>query len=104
MTSTDNAVEGSDATKKTQHRWLSQSYCPPPNDWHGAAHLIGIDPDYRLHVSERLLGQNDGPMSDALKGLDGVTIHLPARLKDRPDRNRLALAVRAVHRFTVWRS
>jgi putative restriction endonuclease len=21
------------------------------------AHLIGIDPDYRLHVSERLLGQ-----------------------------------------------
>jgi hypothetical protein len=56
MTSTDNAVEGSDATKKTQHRWLSQSYCPPPNDWHGAAHLIGIDPDYRLHVSERLLG------------------------------------------------
>src|SRR5712671_1270608 len=26
------------------------------------AHLIGIDPDYRLHVSERLLGQKDGPM------------------------------------------
>jgi putative restriction endonuclease len=24
------------------------------------AHLIGIDPDYRLHVSERLVGQNDG--------------------------------------------
>ena len=27
------------------------------------AHLIGIDPDYRLHVSERLLGQNDGQCS-----------------------------------------
>jgi hypothetical protein len=26
------------------------------------AHLIGIDPDYRLHVSERLLSRNDGPM------------------------------------------
>src|SRR5271167_1436330 len=32
------------------------------------AHLIGIDADYRLHVSERLLGQNDGPMLEALKG------------------------------------
>jgi putative restriction endonuclease len=54
------------------------------------AHLIGIDPDYGLHVSGRLLAQNDGPMLDALKRLDGGTIHLPARLKDRPDRNRLA--------------
>jgi putative restriction endonuclease len=55
------------------------------------AHLIGIDPDYRLHVSERLLGQTDGPMLDALKGLNGLTIHLPARVKDHPDRDRLAL-------------
>jgi hypothetical protein len=55
------------------------------------AEMIGIDPDYRRHVSERLLGQNDGPMLDALKGLNGVTIHLPARVKDRPDRDRLAL-------------
>jgi putative restriction endonuclease len=30
------------------------------------AHLIGIDPDYRLHVSERLLVQKDGPMLEAL--------------------------------------
>jgi putative restriction endonuclease len=55
------------------------------------AHLIGIDPDYRLHVSERLLGQNDGPMLEALKRLNGGTIHLPARVKDQPDRDRLAL-------------
>ena len=41
------------------------------------AHLIGIDPDYRLHVSERLLGRNDGPMLEALKRLNGGTIHLP---------------------------
>jgi putative restriction endonuclease len=31
------------------------------------AHLIGIDPDYRLHVSERLLRQNDGPYARSLK-------------------------------------
>jgi putative restriction endonuclease len=55
------------------------------------AHLIGIDPDYRLHVSDRLLGQNDGPMLEALKRLRGETIHLPSRLRDRPDRDRLAL-------------
>src|SRR5262245_21700121 len=55
------------------------------------AHLIGIDPDYRLHVSERLLSQNDGPMLEALKRLNGETIHLPKRPKDRPDRDRLAL-------------
>ncbi|MBX3582853.1 MAG: HNH endonuclease [Rhizobiaceae bacterium] len=55
------------------------------------AHLIGIDPDYRLHVSERLLSQNDGPMLEALKRLNGGTIHLPIRDRDRPDRDRLAL-------------
>jgi putative restriction endonuclease len=54
------------------------------------AHLIGIDPDYRLHVSERLLGHNDGPMLEALKRLDGGTIHLPNRTKDLPDRKRPA--------------
>ncbi|MDO8280839.1 MAG: hypothetical protein Q7T63_22330, partial [Burkholderiaceae bacterium] len=31
------------------------------------AHLIGIDPDYRLHVADRLLVQNDGPMLETLK-------------------------------------
>ena len=54
-------------------------------------HLIGIDPNYCLHVSDRLLGQHDGPMLEALKRLNGGTIHLPSRIKDRPDRDRLAL-------------
>jgi putative restriction endonuclease len=55
------------------------------------AHLIGIDPDYRLHVSERLLIQHDGPMLEALKRLNGEMIHVPTRVKDYPDRDRLAL-------------
>jgi putative restriction endonuclease len=54
------------------------------------AHLIGIDPDYRLHVSERLLLQHDGPMLEALKQLNGGTLLPPVRAKDSPDRNRLA--------------
>ena len=53
------------------------------------AHLIGIDPDYRLHVSDRLLDQDDGPMLQALKLLEGSTLHLPFRAKDNPDRGRL---------------
>ncbi|MCY4305795.1 MAG: HNH endonuclease [Aestuariivita sp.] len=55
------------------------------------AHLIGITPDYRLHVSDRLLNQNDGPMLEALKQLNGESLHLPQRVKDRPDRDRLAM-------------
>ena len=55
------------------------------------AHLIGIDPDYRLHVSERLLIHHDGPMLEALKQLHGGRLHLPTRDQDRPDRERLAL-------------
>jgi putative restriction endonuclease len=55
------------------------------------AHLIGIDPDFRMHVSDRLLGQNDGPMLEALKQLNGRNIRLPGRTKDHPDRDRLAM-------------
>ena len=55
------------------------------------AHLIGIDPDYRLHVAPRLMIQKDGAILEALKRLDGGTIHLPQRMKDYPDRDRIAL-------------
>lgn len=62
------------------------------------AHLIGIDPDYRVHVAERLRAQNDGPMLEALKQLHLTTLHLPTRPRDMPDRNRLA------ERFEAFRS
>lgn len=61
------------------------------------AHLLGIDPDYRVHISRRLLHQNDGPMLEAIKGVHGSRIHLPVRERDRPDRDRLAM------RFDVFR-
>ena len=53
--------------------------------------MAGIDPNYRLHVSERLLAQTDGPMLEAIKGLDGGLLKLPRRAQDNPDRDRLAL-------------
>ena len=55
------------------------------------AHFIGIDPDYRVHVSDRLLEQRDGPMLEALKRLQGGSVHLPHRSMDHPDRDRLAV-------------
>jgi putative restriction endonuclease len=56
------------------------------------AHLIGIDPDYGIHVSDRLLEIRDGPFLElGLKGIAGTLIDRPRRLEDRPDRNRLAL-------------
>ena len=55
------------------------------------AHLIGIDPDYRIHVSDRLLEIHDGPFLElGLKGIAGTLIKLPRRSDDRPDRDRLA--------------
>ncbi len=54
------------------------------------AHLIGIDPDFRIHVSERLLSKKDGPLLEGLKLLQDQSIHLPQRAKDQPDRDRLA--------------
>jgi putative restriction endonuclease len=60
--------------------------------------LIGIDPDYRLHVSRQLLEQNDGPMLEGLKKLQGVSLHLARRARDCPDRDRLSLRF---ERFTA---
>ena len=52
--------------------------------------LLGIDPDYRLHVSDQVLDQDDGPMLEALEQLNGQPLHLLHRAKDRPDRDWLA--------------
>ena len=54
------------------------------------AHLIGIDADYRLHVSDRLRDKEDGPLLEALKGIEGRKIQLPGRRADHPDQDRLA--------------
>jgi putative restriction endonuclease len=55
------------------------------------AHLIGVDPDYRIHVSDRLLEIHDGPFLElGLKAIVGQVIQLPRRNEDRPDRDRLA--------------
>jgi putative restriction endonuclease len=53
--------------------------------------LMGIDPDYRVHISRRLLEEDDGPMLDVLKGFHQAPIVLPHSPAKRPDRDRLAV-------------
>jgi putative restriction endonuclease len=54
-------------------------------------HLIGIDPDGRVHVSERLLRLHDGPLLEqSLKAAAGALIRLPRGERYHPDRDRLA--------------
>lgn len=85
-------------------KWLGQPTVVnglPLSKIHHAAfdtHLIGIDPDYRIHVSDQLLALDDGPMLESLKQLNGGQIRLPRREIDRPDRDRLA------RRFELFRA
>jgi putative restriction endonuclease len=51
--------------------------------------LVGVSPDYVVHVSRRLREDEDGPMLDLLKGFHKASLNLPKRVPDRPDRERL---------------
>jgi putative restriction endonuclease len=63
------------------------------------ANLIGIDPNFRIHVSDTLLAINDGPMFEqGVKLKNGEKIDLPRRSQDWPDRDRLAA------RFELFRA
>ena len=52
--------------------------------------LVGISPDYEVHLAPRLIDEDDGPMLDVLKDAEGRTIELPRKALLRPDRERLA--------------
>lgn len=53
--------------------------------------LIGIDPDFRVHVSRSVLEYRDGPMLEQLKTLNGASLQLPRQRECWPDRDRLAV-------------
>jgi putative restriction endonuclease len=52
--------------------------------------LVGVSPDYEVHVAKRLLEDDDGPMLELLKGFHAKSITVPSRPAWRPDRMRLA--------------
>jgi putative restriction endonuclease len=53
--------------------------------------LVGVSPDYVVHVSRRLREDEDGPMLDLLKGFHEAPLTVPKRSADRPDPERLDL-------------
>lgn len=53
-------------------------------------HVLGIDPRGVVHIADRLLKQHDGPMlREGLQSFHARAIEPPARLRDRPDPQRL---------------
>jgi len=53
--------------------------------------ILGISPDYTVHLRRDLLDEIDGPMlKHGFQELDLTNITLPKRKKDFPDRDRLA--------------
>jgi putative restriction endonuclease len=52
--------------------------------------LVGVSPDYRVHISEHLLEDEDGPMLEVLKVADGSEIVVPRKKEWRPDPQLLA--------------
>lgn len=52
--------------------------------------IIGISPDFRVHVREDVLREIDGPMLRyGLQEIEGRNLIVPVRKSDRPDRERL---------------
>ena len=52
--------------------------------------FFAIRPDYVIEVKPSILGETDGPMLVVgLQQIHGQPIHLPPRIADRPDRDRL---------------
>ena len=50
-------------------------------------HLIGIDPDFRIHISDEVMQSNDGPLLElGLKALHQREICLPGQRENWPDR------------------
>ena len=50
------------------------------------SNLIGVDPDYRVHVASPLREQRDGDLLANIKGIDGARLGLPQAREDWPAR------------------
>ena len=62
------------------------------------SHLIGIDPDFRIHIAPRLTDRQDGDLLTSLKNLENADLGLPSRRQDWPDPAHLE------HRFARFRA
>ena len=53
------------------------------------AHLIGVDPDLRIHVGQSVLASRDGPLLASLRDLDSRNIRVPSEASLQPKREYL---------------
>ncbi len=61
--------------------------------------IMGISPDYVVHINSGVLAETDGPMlKHGLQAMNKKTLYVPKRRSDQPDRDRLA------ERFDQFRS
>lgn len=61
--------------------------------------LMGVTPDLKVQINQRLLDEVDGPMlRHGLQDMHGQPLIVPSRRADQPDRDRLAL------RFAVFQA
>jgi len=52
--------------------------------------ILGISPDYKVHIRDDILAEHDGPMlRHGLQELEGTSIILPGQVPNRPDPDRL---------------
>lgn len=55
------------------------------------SNILGISPDYRVHINPQVLAEVDGPMLKyGLQQMDQRPLRVPSRSSQRPDRDRLA--------------
>jgi len=53
--------------------------------------ILGISPDYLVHINASVLEEVDGPMlTHGLQQMDGRALWVPKRSSDKPDKDRLA--------------
>lgn len=53
--------------------------------------ILGISPDYTVHINSTVLSEVDGPMLDyGLQRMNQRDLWVPSRGRDKPDRDRLA--------------
>ena len=53
--------------------------------------LLGISPDFTVHINHELLLERDGPMlKHGIQEMNGRSLHVPASPADQPDRDRLS--------------
>ena len=53
--------------------------------------LIGVDPDLRIHVAEKVIRERDGPLLENLRQLHGTKLRTPSHADAHPNRKYLEL-------------